>query len=298
MIRIGTAGWSFKEWKGIVYPPRLPRGFHELSFLAEFFDAIEINSSFYRPLSQHVAASWVEKVEKNKIFRFTAKLWRGFTHDRSATSDDEQRVKNGLEPLVEAGRLGAVLLQFPPSFRNTPEHGSYLEELYEKFAGYPLILETRHSSWNDPAVLRSLQKLGIGFCNTDQLVPGSTSLSTVVTSQTGYVRLHGRNYANAGTKEQYPGQRYDYLYSPEELDSLLGQINAVAAGTTETYVIANNTYKGKGAVNALEIASLLAAKPVPAPPLLIAAYPVLKGFTDPSPEDFSLLPATYPSRTH
>jgi uncharacterized protein YecE (DUF72 family) len=299
MIRIGPAGWTYKEWKGVVYPARRPRGFQELSFLAEYFDTIEINTSFYRPVPPRMAASWVGKIQRNERFRFTAKLWRGFTHERNATDLDEERVKEGFAPLVEANRLGALLLQFPQSFLNTTENRDYLARLRTQFAEYPLVLEVRHASWSQPDVLPILERLGVGLCNIDQPTFEDSLLPSALTTSTiGYVRLHGRNYDAWWTAGSHPGSRYDYLYSLEELAGWISRIKTVARTAKETYVIANNTYKGKGIANAFEIASLLAAKPVSVPPSLLAAYPILKDFSVPT-EEFSSLPlSAYPSKTH
>jgi len=96
-----------------VYPKPKPRGFDELSYIAGFFDTVEINTSFYGPPRPEVSQAWVERVAANPVFRFTAKLWKGFTHDRNATAEDERLFRNGMEPLIESGRLGSILVQFP-----------------------------------------------------------------------------------------------------------------------------------------------------------------------------------------
>jgi uncharacterized protein YecE (DUF72 family) len=299
MIRFGPAGWTYKEWKGTVYPAHRPPGFQELSYLSSFFDTVEINTSFYRPIAPWMAASWVEKAEKNLRFRFTAKLWRGFTHDRSATDADRQRVRDGFAPLLEAGRLGAVLLQFPWSFRNTEENRAYLMRLYSQFQDYPLAVEFRHAGWNTPSVLSLLEQLGIGLCNIDQPVfDDSIAPSAQATSLLGYVRLHGRNYDNWWTAGQYAGARYDYLYSLEELKPWLDRIRVVDRVTKDVYVIANNTYGGKGIVNLLQLAALLSGRPAEAPPSLLEHYPELRDFTVPTPTGASPPPLIYPSKTH
>lgn len=113
MIRIGTAGWQYRDWEGIVYPKPRPRGFDPLAYLASFFDVVEINSSFYGPPQSNASRSWVARVADHLQFRFTAKLWKGFTHERHATASDERLFKEGIEPLADSGRLGALLLQFP-----------------------------------------------------------------------------------------------------------------------------------------------------------------------------------------
>jgi uncharacterized protein YecE (DUF72 family) len=140
----------------------------DLFSLADYFDTIELNVSFYRPLEANIAAGWAKKVAHNKRFRFTAKLWRGFTHERNAGVSDELAVKDGFAPLVEAGLLGAVLMQFPWSFRNTPENRVYVWRLRSRFSDYPMVLEVRHGSWNEPRVLELLEEMDLGLCNIDQ----------------------------------------------------------------------------------------------------------------------------------
>ncbi|MGH9453889.1 MAG: DUF72 domain-containing protein, partial [Terriglobia bacterium] len=121
-IRIGFAGWSYPEWNGVFYPKPRPRGFQELAYIAQFLSVVEINSSFYRPPRAEWVKKWIGQVERHPDFQFTAKLWRGFTHERNATAEDEKTFRQGLLPLVEENRFGALLLQFPWSFKNTEEH--------------------------------------------------------------------------------------------------------------------------------------------------------------------------------
>jgi uncharacterized protein YecE (DUF72 family) len=135
VIRIGTAGWQYRDWAGIVYPKPKPRGFDELSFLATLFNAVEINSSFYGPPRPTAAKASVDRVSSRSDFRFTAKLWKGFTHGRNATADEERLFKDGIGPLMDADRLGALLIQFPWSFRNEPDNRAYLHRLHRQFAG-------------------------------------------------------------------------------------------------------------------------------------------------------------------
>ncbi len=299
MIRLGPAGWTYKEWKGVVYPAHRPSTFQELSFLTEFFDTVEINTSFYRPILPRMAASWVGRIEKSSRFRFTAKLWRGFTHDRNATDTDRQRVRDGFAPLLEANRLGAVLMQFPWSFRNTKENRAYLKQLHSQFEDYPLAAEFRHASWNDPNILNLLEQLGIALCNIDQpLFEDSIMPSAQRTSPLGYVRLHGRNYESWWTASQYAGARYDYLYSLEELKPWLQRIKTIDRAAKDVYVIANNTYGGKGIVNLFQLTAWIIGKPVEVPLPLLEHYPVLQDFTAPTLADASLLPSIYPSKTH
>ena len=146
MIHIGPAGWSYKDWEGTVYPQKPGKTFDPLEYLARFFNTIEINSSFYRPPAVSTTKAWATRVSHNKSFTFTAKLNRLFTHDRGkATAADEKEFKQGMRPLVKAGRLGALLLQFPWSFKNTEEDSVYLAKMIQKFNQYPIVIEVRHA---------------------------------------------------------------------------------------------------------------------------------------------------------
>ena len=281
MIRIGPAGFAYKDWWGIVYPKPKPRGFQELTFLAKYFDALEINVSFYRPLAAKTASAWIEKIQDNPNFRFTAKLWRGFTHERNATAADEQEFKDGLTPFFEAGRLGALLLQFPWSFRNTDENRDYVAQLCDRFREYPLVLEVRHGSWSEPGTLDTLEQLNLGLCNIDQpLFKRSIKPAALATSAVGYIRLHGRNYQSWFTENKHVGERYDYLYSVEELEPWLDRIKTVEHAAKDTYVVTNNHYLGKAVVNALEISSILKGEAVAAPQTLVEHYPEIRDFTN------------------
>jgi uncharacterized protein YecE (DUF72 family) len=282
VVRVGPAGWSYEDWKGVVYPKNAGSKFDQLAYIATYFDVIEINSSFYRPPSEKTARSWVRRVAHNHKFKFTAKLYQRFTHERDkATAQDERDYRLGIDPLVEASKLGAVLMQFPWSFKNTPEDREYLDSLISRFREYPLVVEVRHSSWNAPEVYQSLEERGIGFCNIDQpLFSRSIKPSAVTTSSVGYVRLHGRNYqhwfAEVSDDSRARAERYNYLYSPEELAPWVDKIKKVAAHSVESYVITNNHFQGKGVVNALEIEHELTGRKAPAPPSLFDTYPRIR----------------------
>jgi uncharacterized protein YecE (DUF72 family) len=279
MIRIGPAGWAYKDWSGVVYPKRKPPGFHEATYLARYFDTIELNVTYYRPIPASTAESWVAKVESNPRFRYTAKLWRGFTHERNATEADARLFVDGMTPLLEAGRLGAVLMQFPFSFHNTPETRDYVARLGERFSRFPLVLEVRHASWQDGDALAMLRELGIGLCNIDQpLFDKSVAPSAEATSATGYIRLHGRRYETWFSADTQTSERYNYLYTLDELRPWVNRIDDVASETDDVYVIANNHYLGKAVVNALEIEALLSGSRVPVPEPLLERYPTLHAF--------------------
>jgi len=277
-IRVGPAGWSYKDWQGIVYPASAGSKFDPLSFLATYFDTIEINSSFYRPPAASSAISWAKRVANNPDFKFTAKLYQRFTHERGqATDEDERAVREGIDALVEAEKFGALLIQFPWSFKNTEDNRDYLSRLLDRFKDYPLVVEIRHASWNEPAIYQSLERREVGFCNIDQpLFARSIKPSARATSRAGYVRLHGRNYGNWFSEKATPADRYDYLYSVEELEPWVDKVKSVAIESEETFVVTNNHFRGKGVVNALEIKALLEGDKVSGPATLVEEYPRIK----------------------
>ena len=281
MIRVGPAGFAYKDWEGIVYPADKPKGFDPVRYLAQYFDTIEINSSFYGPPHPHAASGWAWRVADNPRFKFTAKLYKAFTHERNATPQDERDFKNGIDPLVTADRFGALLLQFPWSFRFDNENRLYLLDLQRRFGEYPLVLEVRHASWAQPEVLEMLAEFGVGLANIDQpLFHRSIKPGAHVTAPTGYVRLHGRNYQHWFSPTANVRERYDYLYSVKELEPWVDRIKTVATQANDTYAVTNNHNLGKAVVNALEIRSILKGESVNAPESLLERYPELREFTE------------------
>ena len=293
-IRIGTAGWSYKDWEGVLYPPEVQRRkVHPLEYLAHFFDVVEINTSFYGHIKPELAKLWVRKVAFNPNFVFTAKLHRSFTHSPIAvmeptsaasikpTDEDEAKAREGLDALASEGKLGALLIQFPVSFKNTSLNREYLETLLRQFIEYPRVVEVRHDSWDNPETLALFARGDVAFCNIDQPVIGNSLAPTEhVTSKLGYVRLHGRNYKDWFDSDDR-NDRYNYLYSESELGGWKDKIETVAGKAQTTYVITNNHYQGRAGVNALELKSMLGGKRVKAPPGLLENYPELKKFADP-----------------
>jgi uncharacterized protein YecE (DUF72 family) len=276
-IRVGVAGWDYPDWKGVLYPAPRPRGFDPVRFLARYIDLIEINSTFYGPASAATAGKWAERVQGCRNFRYTAKLWRRFTHERKEawTPAEADEVRAGFDVLAEAGVLNAVLLQFPWSFRNTEPEREWLDDLATAFAEYPLVVEVRHATWNEPEFYAWLASRGIGFVNVDQpLFRRSMKPSAHATAATGYVRVHGRNYQDWFRKGAGRDARYDYLYSPDELKPWVERTREVAdaPGTENVDVVFNNHYRAQAVVNALQFEKLLTGKKVAAPPLLLDAY--------------------------
>lgn len=255
-IRIGPAGWSYKDWEGIVYPPH--RGhFDELSYLASFFDTIEINSPFYRIPPPSHSKSWVRRVAHNPNFRFTTKIFKGFTHENAELQpNDVDAFRAYLDPLADAGRLGAILLQFPWSFKDSPESREKLSALFRSFDGYPQALEVRHATFQNEEFITFLNEHGVSWVNVDQpLFHESVKPAATVTGPVAYARLHGRNYEKWFAHAE-SWERYNYVYSKEELEPWVARIEEMAQ-SKDAYVITNNHFRGQAIVNAVDLKEAL-----------------------------------------
>ena len=298
-IRIGTAGWSYKDWDGIFYPPGMQhRKQHPLDVLARCFDVVEINTSFYGHIKPHLAKLWVRTAKAvNPNFVFTAKLHRSFTHNplavmepTSAASikpndEDEALAREGSEALAGEGKLGALLIQFPVSFKNTSLNREYVEKLIREFIEYPRVIEVRHESWDNPDTIDYFVQKNVAFCNIDQpLIGRSLKPTEHVTSPVGYVRLHGRNYDQWFESDKC-ADRYNYLYSESELAGWKDKILRIAEKAQITYVVANNHFEAKSGVNGLQLKHMLTRQRVKAPEPLLRRYPELSKIADPTDED-------------
>jgi uncharacterized protein YecE (DUF72 family) len=297
-VRVGTAGWSYKDWEGIFYPPGMSRRKqHPLEILARCFDVVEINTSFYGHIKPELAKLWARIVsDANPSFLFTAKLHRSFTHSplaamepTSAVSirpndEDEQLARAGLEAMAATGRFGALLIQFPVSFKNTALNREYLETLLRQFIEYPRVVEVRHSTWSNPETIAYFAERNVSFCNIDQPQIGRALEPTAhVTSSIGYIRLHGRNY-DQWFEADTSADRYNYLYQSNELVGWKERIDKIAEKAKTTFVIANNHFEAKAGVNALQLKNMLTGRRVLAPESLLEHYPDLKKIADPLSE--------------
>lgn len=293
--KVGTAGWSYPHWNGLIYPKTYskngrPNHFHPLEMIAGQFDMVEINSTFYQPLKAEIAQLWLKQVSTNPNFQFTAKLHQQFTHKRSLDPSQVDEFSSGLRPLLRSGRLGALLLQFPWSFRFTEENRDFLIRLRRAFHHFPLVAEMRHDSWLAEEALGTFLDYRIGFCNIDQ--PEYTRAmppTAMLTSGVGYVRLHGRNPQNSLGAYQRGASRkhqHDYLYVGEQLDEWLTRIDQVSRFSDRTFVVFNNDVAGQSYVNALQLNEMLGRHSVSAPLQLRRKYPEQLGhFTsEPRPQ--------------
>jgi len=307
-LRIGTSGWSYPTgkgtWNGIFYPPSRGRkssvpGFDELTYYAEHFNTVEVNSSFYGPPKPEVSRAWAARTPHG--FEFSLKLYQKFTHpsmykakhlgDLPATPEeldalarvnqaDVDQFKASIDPLASTGKLGALLAQFPPSFKDSPAARAYLEWLLRTFKTYPVAVELRHSSWSDHIgeTLGLLDAFGAAWTQIDEpkfrfsirqnWLPNVTSFY--------YMRLHGRNAAQWWTHGATE-DRYNYLYSNEELEPFAETAVSARALVKKVYLYLNNHFAAKSVANAVAVKHLVEdAITGDYPPELVERYPFLE----------------------
>jgi uncharacterized protein YecE (DUF72 family) len=289
-LRIGTSGWHYPggrgTWDGIFYPAREDRqpGFDELRFYAERFNTVELNSTFYGQPRATVSLGWVRRTPPG--FEFSVKLFQKFTHPATAidttpvSTADVDAFKGGIEPLAAAGRMGALLAQFPSRFHHTPEARDYLQWLLRTFGEYPLAVELRHRSWSEVAAeTRALLAGGrASWVQIDEpKFASSVRQDLTPSSEMMYVRLHGRNAAQWWTAEQ-PEDRYNYLYSGTELQPIVDKLRAARAEVRKLYLYMNNHFAAQAVANATMVRQMM-DEPVTArmPAELVSAYPMLEG---------------------
>lgn len=254
MILVGTSGYSYEDWKGIFYPEDIKDG-EMLEYYSKSFGFTEINSTYYKMPNQFMFKNLVKKVPDG--FNFTVKAHGSFTHDRNTAREDALNFIEALKPLSDEGKLGCVLFQFPYSFHNTKENMDYLKKLREEFDGTETVYEFRNSRWACQEAMEFLKKNQIGWTSVDEPdIKGLVRPVTAVTSGIGYVRFHGRNSQKwYNHKQAY--ERYDYLYSEDELKEWIPRIKYIEKGSRVTFVAFNNHFRAQGAKNASMLKRLL-----------------------------------------
>lgn len=283
---VGTAGFSYPDWIGPVYGGSPGRRGEALARMASWVDLVEANVSHYRIPPPATASSWLATTASRPEFRFTAKLWRGFTHGpERPTKSDLRAMKDFLAALGADGRLLAALAQFPPSFRFGERERDYVLRFAEHFHGIRVAAEFRHASWDREDVRAALASSGIAWVSADlpQASDGVVGRAAATTDLV-YLRLHGRSPAwfERGVGRD---RRYDWLYSAADLRPWIDRIETMRATGAAAVVVFNNHYSGKALVNALEWKASVAGEGVPVPPSLVAAYPRLAGIarSEPAP---------------
>ena len=309
-LLIGTSGWSYPSgkgtWNGLFYPAARStragtRNFDELRFYAEHFDTVEVNSTFYGQPRADVTRTWVRRTRPG--FDFSIKLYQKFTHPKmfkdaalkrapgtegplldllaQVTQGDIDEFRAGIEPLVTADRLGVLLAQFPPSFKDSPDAREYLAQLLHAFDDYPVAVELRHRSWSDAVAdtVSMLNAFGAAWVQIDEpkfrfsirqnYLPNVTSFY--------YMRLHGRNAA-AWWRHEKTEDRYNYLYSADELQDFAEIAGAANELVKKSYLYTNNHFSAKSVVNAVMLKAQL-GQPIDGeyPPELVKHYPEIDG---------------------
>lgn len=322
ILRVGTSGWNYPggrgSWNGVFYPPAKgrPKHFDELAFYAEHFDTVEVNSTFYGQPRASVTRGWAERTPRG--FEFSVKLYQKFTHPRMFESvvrrsldapdghdeavgelvrpglADIDEFRRGIEPLASSGKLGPVLTQFPASFKRSPETQRYVSHLLDALSDYPLAVELRHRSWSDAFgdTLELLNEANAAWVQIDEPKFRFSIRQNWLPNVKGfyYVRLHGRNAAQWWTHEKAE-DRYNYLYSGDELKEFSETADAARRLVKKAYLYTNNHFSAKSVANAAMIKHQL-GEPVTGeyPPEFVAQFPDLATVVNVRNAEFSLAP--------
>jgi len=251
-IRVGTSGYSFEDWRGPFYPERIDKG-KMLDHYVQYFRTVEINSTYYRIPHPAVMANIVRKAPRG--FDFMVKVPQSFTHRRTDLEEDLGPYRDALEPMMESGKLAGLLAQFPYSFKFSRDELDYLSICREALSPHRLFVEFRHEGWVNREMYDRLKAEGIGYvCVDEPQLRGLLRPDCFATTDTAYVRLHGRN-----AEQWWDGGplRYDYSYSQEELREWKQKIEKLRAKISAAYVFFNNCHLGQAAGNALDFTRLL-----------------------------------------
>jgi uncharacterized protein YecE (DUF72 family) len=322
-LKIGTSGWHYPSgngtWNGVFYPSarRRPKDFDELTFYGEHFNTVEVNSTFYGQPRADVCRKWAERTPPG--FEFSVKLYQKFTHPKMfgerlagtlppdardaeivralarPTASDLDEFKRGIDPLASAGKLGALLAQFPPSFKDDPASREYLAHLIHALGDYTIAVELRHRSWSDDVggTLALLNGFGAAWVQIDEPKFRFSIRQNFLPNVTGcyYMRLHGRNAAKWWSHEKAE-DRYDYLYSADELKEFSETAAAAKELVKKLYLYTNNHFSAKSIANAAMIKQQL-GEPIDGeyPPEFVERYPELRGVVTTQPRATSQQPS-------
>jgi uncharacterized protein YecE (DUF72 family) len=260
MIRIGTSGYSYDDWKGPYYPENI-KSTDMLPFYAQEFGATEINYTYYRMPSARTLAAMARKVPDN--FVFTVKASKELTHEREeaeeggGTPENFRLFREALQPLTDEGKFGCVLAQFPNSFKPTAENRDYLQTFRERMGDLPVVVEFRNATWVTDDTMDLLRKNDLGYCCVDEpRMKGLIPPIAVATSPIAYVRFHGRN-AKKWWQHDEAYERYSYEYSPEELTEWVPKIEKLENSAQQTFIFTNNHYRGAAVTTARQLKEML-----------------------------------------
>jgi len=260
-VYVGTCSWADHKR---FYPDSIESR-DKITYYAQHFPVVEINSTFYRMMPERNYRLWAERTPPG--FIFDVKPYRQMTwHDRKTPPDDEQTraFRETLQPLRDAGKLGVVHFQFPPWFVDRPRNRDYICHLRDLFPDDRLGVEFRHRSWLEdqrvPETVQTLRDLGIGLTIVDEPQLGSGSVPTVLEitqPQFAVVRFHGRNYQRWYARGKTSAERFDYLYSEDELEDWIPQVRQLADGAAVVHLLFNNNAEDYAIQNARQLSLML-----------------------------------------
>ena len=256
-LYIGTCGFSYPEWVEAGVYPAGTRPAQLLGLYSRLFPVVELNYTWYQMVRTETMARLL--VTAGPDLRFCAKLTRTLTHEIAADWPDQAaRYRSGIQPLVDGGRLLAVLVQLPPSFHRTPANRRYLAALFDRLHGLPLAVEFRHRSWAQDSVFQGLAARGVTLVSVDapplpDLFP---PLEVVTNPDLVYLRLHGRNLAGwrSGSKQL----QFDYDYTEDELAWWTRErMPRMRAASRAGVILFNNHVAGQAVRNARTMARMV-----------------------------------------
>lgn len=261
-LHCGPSGWAHSQWQNIFYPASKSKDFHQLEYYSRYFNTVELTSSFFAPLRPELSQLWCRQVRANRDFQFSIRAWRKLTYESQLEAKDIAAFREGIRPIEEAQKLGAVLLQFPTGFRFTAENRTRFIQLRRELKGLPLVAEFRHSSWMEEDALALLIDYHVGFCNIDQPDHSRAMPPTAfLTSPVAYVRLCGRTHSGS------------YQYSLDELSEWTHRIRKVSRYARRSFVVLSNDAGARSLVNAFQLQHLLGIENIRAPRELVRTFP-------------------------
>jgi uncharacterized protein YecE (DUF72 family) len=252
-ILCGPSGWDYPDWENAIYPRPKPLSFHALAFLSRRLGMVEIAATADRIIRPEIARLWLSKVKANVDFRLTALVHRRFTHDRQIEPETMSRFREGLTPILESGRLGCLVMQFPWPFRFTAENRDFLIRLRRMLHPFPVAAQMRHESWSSEEARGVFIDYHIAFVNADQpqrmrMMPPTAHL----TAPFGYLRLEGRTWDNRRARP-----RDDYRFTAEELISWSSKLSRIRKFAEAFFIVFANRARGVAVVNALQMQTLV-----------------------------------------
>ncbi len=255
MIYIGTAGFSYEDWKGAFYPENQDKKFM-LEYYSSRFPVVEVNSTWHALCSPKSLLSMARRTTPE--FQFIIKAYKGLTHAYKENLEEFELFREILRPMEDHGKLACVLAQFPWGFKNTPKNRDYLRLFRERMSSQEVVVEFRNEEWITDETMALLRELEMGFCCVDEpRLKGLVKQHVILTGDTGYVRFHGRNYETWWDRKRKSWERYDYLYTEEELSEWVPGLLQLDEEAERTYAIFNNHYRGKAPRNAVMLAGML-----------------------------------------